>query len=263
MLSGTAPKISIIIQGTHWVARLFLIFIVFMSTDVFSHEDASLEYSSDEAEPAVVHAVKVYPPLAPDALERIYNLKKEAHRIAIATKKDMPFCLQAEEGPLPFYGTCTDAQLVSLKTDHFASLQFDNPEVQEETKAMRLQAIKIKEKNIEESLKLLYISGWKMGDPESVSLLIKLLIELRYREEGHVPEYSNLISVLSSYPKTVGELIRRIYGCRSAIDYRNRKDKDFEESDDDSLESEDDLPPMLGIHERYGLRRRYKSEDHK
>jgi hypothetical protein len=206
---------------------------------------------------------KCIPPIAPDALERIYNPKKEAHRIAIATKKDMPFCLQAEEGPLPFYGTYADAQLVSLKTDHFASLQFDNPEVREETKAMRLQAIKIKRTNIEESLKLLYISGWKMGDPESVSLLRELLIELRYREEGAFPEDSNLISVLHSYPKTIGDLMRRINGCRSAIDYRNRKDKDFEESDDDSLESDDDLLPMIGIHEQYGLRRRHKSGGHK
>jgi hypothetical protein len=42
--------------------RLFFILTVLISTNVFSLEDASLEYSSDEAEPAVVHAVKVYPP---------------------------------------------------------------------------------------------------------------------------------------------------------------------------------------------------------
>ena len=245
------------------MVRLFLILIVFMSTDVFSHEDASLEYSSDEDEPAVVQVVKVYPPIAPDALERIYNVTREEHRFFIARKKDMPDCLRDLEGPFPFYGHSADARLGALITDYFASLQFDDPEVREETKAMRLQAIKIKKTNIEEALKLLYISGWKMGDPESVKLLRELLLELRCREEG-ASEDSNLISVLRSYPKTIGDLIRSINGCRSAVDYRNRKERDVEGGDDDSFESDEEFfAPMIGIHEQYGLRRRHKSGGHK
>jgi hypothetical protein len=246
--------------------HIVLALMVFLNTPALAREDVK-ELSVRELDVERTKPVQSYPSLSPDVLDKIYNPKKETHRFAIATKKDMPFCLQAEEGPFPFYGPCTDAQLVTLKTDYFASLQFDKVDIQEATEAIRLEASKIKRSNPTKALQLLYTSGWKMGNPSSIQMFKDLLVDLRNGGSEYIAEDSNLITLLDSYPKTFADAIRKIKASRASVDYRNYRkssSESFREESDDDSESEgyystgDERAVLMKSYEDGGMRHRRK-----
>jgi hypothetical protein len=138
-------------KGLIRMRHLFLALLIVFDVKAFGKED-SAGYFDDETH--VSSVVRTYCPLAPDAIDKIYDTKKDSHRIAIVKKEDMPVCLQPLPGPFPFHGHSGDVRLGSLKTDYFAALQFDKPEVQRETAVMREDAGKIRSRNPVEALQL-------------------------------------------------------------------------------------------------------------
>jgi hypothetical protein len=214
-----------------------------------------------------VDIISSHLPLSPDALDRIYDATREEHRFFIARKKDMPNCLRDLEGPFPFYGHSVDARLGTLITDYFASLQFDNPDVQKEAEKMRLMAINIQDRDPIKAVELLYKAGWKMGDPLSVSMLVTLLIDLRGRGSEYIAEESNLASILDTYPKTISAVVQKIKSARGAVDYRHRKtcSETFRtESEEELAESEisdgDDKVRTVPTERSFLIETRKKSE---
>jgi len=247
--------------------HIVLAAMIFVGVEVFACEDSG-DFSSTKADPVALRMVP-YPALSPDALEKIYDPKEEVHRLSIVRKEDMPRCLQDVEGPFPFYGHSADARLGSLRTYYFASLQFDNPRMQEATERMRSEAVKIKESDPMRALELLYNSGWKMGDPLSVKMLVELLVEVQSYGKRLMPKDSNLIAVLRGYPKSVSAMLRTIIASRGTIDYNRRRSssESFRTgSDDDVSESEGVYPAegegasLMGDYERSGVRQRYKKD---
>jgi len=237
--------------------RLFL--IVFISTNVFAAE----EDMRDACGAASIHLSIPHAEIN-RIIDGIYDPKKQTHRSAIVRKTALPVCLQDTEGPFPFYGALGDIQLSNLITDYFASLHFDDLEIQRKTEEMRLRARGIQRENPTEALKLLYQSGWKMGDPSSVQILIDLLVKLRNRGDLYLPENSNLISVLKSYPKTADDVLSLIRTSRNVVDRRERKSssESFREEfddDDEKSHSGDESSALLKTYGKgSGIRHRRK-----
>jgi hypothetical protein len=209
-----------ILKKENKMIRLLLGLLISLNGMVYAME-------GPEREGEVHHPLKSYLPLPPDSLETIYNSKKESHKLAICRKKDMPLCLQSEEGPFPFYGYALDPQLCDLVTQYFAALKFDDKHIQDETLAIRNEAEEIQRTDLDEALKLLYRAGWKMGDPLAAQSLIPLL--KAGHEEIFLPKGSNLISVLRSYPKTQKEIVQIITMSRASIDYKRSLSGSFDE----------------------------------
>jgi hypothetical protein len=240
--------------------HLFLALLIVFGVKAFGKED-STGYFDEKTDASSV--VRTYCPLAPDAIDKIYDSKKDSHRIAIVRKEDMPVCLQTLPGPFPFHGHSGDVRLGSLKTDYFAALQFDKPEIQRETERMREGAEKIRSRNPVEALQLLYNAGWKMGDPASVKMLSDLIREMRNRDDAFIHEDSNLISVLDTYPGTVDAVVRTIRASRGAVDYKDRKSPSetfSTDSDEEPFELEvvdnGEGSSLLETYTLSGLRRR-------
>lgn len=242
--------------------RLLLVLFPLLCVNVLACEERDPALTGESR----IHTVSIYPPLAQDALEKIYDPKKEAHCVSIVRREDLPLCLQRIDGPLPFYGHSGDARLPFLRSDYFASLHFDQEAVQEEAASIRQEATRLKRKNPTEALKLLYKAGWGMGDPLSVKMLVDLIVELRSKDESFIRNSSNIILVLNTYPKTMAAVIKTIKACRRAIDQRTRSSSSeaFELSCDDEgvhifgTTSEESKASLLGVDKQTGLRRRGK-----
>jgi len=233
-----------------FLGYIFSCLMAFISTDVFALEHARESFE----EGSRVEFTHTYPSVSRDAIDRIYDPKKQTHRSAIVRKTALPVCLQDMEGPFPFYGALGDIQLSHLITDYFASLTFDDLKVQRETEKMRIEATKLQRGNPIEALKLLYQSGWVMGDPSSVQILIDLLVKLRNSGDLYLPEDSNLISVLKSYPKTADDVLSLVRTSRSAVDRRERKSS----SESAREESGDEGSVLMSSYGKCGMRYRRK-----
>jgi hypothetical protein len=170
-----------------------------------------------------------YRPLSPDAVDKVYDKKNEVHRRSVVQRAALPTALKDVEGPLPFVQAPGYPILGRLLTEYFASLQFDHPEIREETEKLRKAA---KEADSHESLKLLYRAGWQMGDPEAIKELSERLKSLRKTDRNILPKGSNLLFVLGTYPDTLQRVLQSIRMARVAIEYGKKVNKSRSSSDE-------------------------------